>query len=382
MAAKIVHLTSCHSARDVRIFHKECRALAAEGYDVTLIAPHTGNEVVEGVKIRAVPRHKSRLERMTRTVWRVYREAAQQHGAIYHFHDPDLIPAALMLRACRRTVIYDVHENVPEQIRYMRWLPSRLRGLAALAYERVENFAARRFDALVAANPEIVKRIAHLNARAITVSNYPVLADFPSFCSVGPQRFRSGIVADFGGISERTCVEPIMRALALLPAELKPRLVLGGRSVSAELERRVLALPGWTRVNHVGRLDRTRMMQYLLGAAAVLVLYAPEPNNFGVGSNRLFEAMAAGAPVVTANFANWRQLIETLGCGIAVDPLDPEAIAAAITHLLSHPAQAAEMGRRSRQAIVQELNWSHEEPKLLRLYRELLQPMGKAAHPC
>ena len=37
---KIRHLTSVHTIRDPRIFHKQCKSLAALGYDVGLIACH------------------------------------------------------------------------------------------------------------------------------------------------------------------------------------------------------------------------------------------------------------------------------------------------------------------------------------------------------
>ena len=63
----VVQLTSVHSAYDVRIF-KECRSLADAGYQVTLIAPHSCDELTEGVQIRGVSMVEGRFQRMTRTV--------------------------------------------------------------------------------------------------------------------------------------------------------------------------------------------------------------------------------------------------------------------------------------------------------------------------
>src|SRR3982750_1681056 len=62
---RVVHLTSAHSAADVRIFHKECRSLARAGYEVIVIGNHPRNETVDGVRLQGLPGIKGRLQRMT-----------------------------------------------------------------------------------------------------------------------------------------------------------------------------------------------------------------------------------------------------------------------------------------------------------------------------
>ena len=68
----------------------------------------------------------------------------------------------------------------------------------------------------------------------------------------------------------------------------------------------------------------------------------------------------------------WRWMTDELGCGLAVDPLDPGSIAAAIEHLLRNPDEAEEMGRRGRAAVERRFNWKAEVDRLLALYRELM----------
>jgi len=88
----------------------------------------------------------------------------------------------------------------------------------------------------------------------------------------------------------------------------------------------------------------------------------------------LFEYMAAGIPVIASDFPLWRQIIGEAGCGLLVDPQDPQAIALAMEYLLSHDSEAEAMGRCGRQAACELYNWKSEERILLNFYSELLEP--------
>ena len=99
---KVCHLTSVHPPFDIRIFHKECKTLSQAGYQVVLIAPHDEEEELDGVRIWAIPKTKSRLERMTKIQWKLYKEALKQDVDIFHFHDLELLPAGLLLKLLRQ----------------------------------------------------------------------------------------------------------------------------------------------------------------------------------------------------------------------------------------------------------------------------------------
>ena len=69
---RILYFTTVHSAFDVRIFHKEAKSLVCAGYKVTLIAQHNKNEIVDGVKIIALPKPRNRFMRIFGLGWRVF----------------------------------------------------------------------------------------------------------------------------------------------------------------------------------------------------------------------------------------------------------------------------------------------------------------------
>ncbi|MCU1285421.1 MAG: glycosyl transferase group 1 [Acidobacteriales bacterium] len=371
--SRIVHLTSVHVAWDNRIFDRECKSLASQGHEVTLIVPHEQDEIRENVQIRAVAKAPSRGQRLLKVVPAIYKAAIQENADLYQFHDPELIPVGLMLRRKGKNVIYDVHEDYPSTIRHSAWLPRGLKKLTSKCFARFERGASKQFSGLIGANYEITSRISELNPLTVNIGNYPNIADFPRAPSFDPARFAAGKLVHFGGVSSRTCTRVVIEAIGLLPHNMGATLRLGGGVSSQALLKQVSGLPGWHRVSFQNlRLDE--MLSALLSASIGLVLFSPEPNHYGVGSNRFYEALAAGLPVITSDFPNWKKLVNSIGCGIAVDSTSPQAVADAISFLLTHPDEAAEMGRRGYEMALNEFNWEKESRKLHQFYSNILGP--------
>ena len=66
---RIAHLTPHRDPFEPRTFF-ECASLAEAGFEVVLVAPHDRDLVRDGVQLLAVPRYRSRLERVTSAAWR------------------------------------------------------------------------------------------------------------------------------------------------------------------------------------------------------------------------------------------------------------------------------------------------------------------------
>jgi glycosyltransferase involved in cell wall biosynthesis len=373
--ARIVHLTSVHSAFDTRIFYRECQSLANKGHEVVLIAPHDRDENVEGILISAIPRSRSRWERTSSSIWRIYRRAIRYNADLYHFHDPELIPIGLLLRAHGKNVICDIHEDLPRTIADKQYLPAWLRPSVAWLSEMFEDATCKYFSALITATEEIAERYRRAHPNTNLVMTFPSPTELAS--SVGiPWGMRNMAVAYVGGLAAERGIIEIITAMSLVPAHLEAQLLLAGTFIPEELRRSVCELPGWSRTKYEGFLKRSCIAKLLSRVRVGLVVLHPAPNFLRSMPIKLFEYMAAGIPVIASDFPIWREIVCGAGCGLLVNPCDPQEIASAITFLLSNPDRAEQMGKCGRKAVERRYNWESQEAELFRVYGELLGKIG------
>lgn len=362
----VVHLTTVHDRDDVRIFHKQCRTLAAHGYRVVLIvADGRGPQTRDGVTIVDIgARPQRRLARIALLPWKALRAVRRVGPVLVQLHDPELLPIGLLLSHGGVKVVYDAHEDVPQQILAKHWLPVALRPAVSRIFARVENFIARRLQGVVVANPPNLARFVALGCDAICVNNFPLLEEFPT---PGTQARQRRAIAHVGGLTRARGVVQLVQALALMPGV---QLLLCGRFADDGAEAVCRSLPGWQQVSFLGHVDRAGVQAVLARAEVGLVTLLPEPNYLVALPVKMFEYMAAGLPVVASNIPLWMQIVETHRCGVGVDPTDSAAIARAVLGLLDDPDRAA-MGLRGREAVLKHYHWQHESTLLLALYARL-----------
>ena len=364
-----VHLTSTHRPFDTRVFQKECKTLAREGIRVTLVVPHTGDEVQDHVQIRAIPKPATGKERLKKTTMDVYRAALKENKhAIFHFHDSELLPHMLILKLRGRRVIYDAHEDTPRQIKYQHWIPDSLKGSVTLFMRILESLGGRMFDRVIVAEPIIAENFKKENTTLL--HNYPILAEFEP-CHAIPYESRPLHIGFAGGISEVRGVREVVKAMGMLDGIPDARLIMAGAFYPDSLKTEVEQYKGWERVTFKGWVSRSEV-QHILGNSRVGVITRhPIERHLTAMPTKLFEYMAAGLPVVASDLPTIRPIVETHRCGLLVDPLDTEEIARALSYLLEHPAEAKEMGQRGYEAVRDHYSWDVEQSKLLDVYREL-----------
>jgi glycosyltransferase involved in cell wall biosynthesis len=370
---RVLHITSAHGPKDVRIFFKECRSLARAGYGVIELATDSGNSYTDGVQIIGLGPKPGRLHRMTAKGVAIGREAVRLKADIYHVHDPELLPLALLLRLLNKRVIYDIHEDLPRTILYKHYIPVALRPFLMAVVESLENAAARRMTGLIAATPAIAERFRAINSHTEVVNNFPEMNEV-SPVEPHPWSERRLSVTYIGGISAERGLSELLAAMPRVEAR-GAKLELAGWFSNPVLRQQVSGTSEWQNVIWHGLLDRGCIAGLLGSVRAGLTVLHPEQNFLTSQPVKMFEYMAAGIPVIASDFPLWRSMMESIGCGLLVDPRDPGAIANAISYLLTHDEEAEAMGKRGRAAVEAHFNWTIEESKLLGFYNSI------AAHP-
>ncbi len=373
---KVCLLSSVHRAQDNRIFYREARSLRRAGYDVTVIAQHERDEVVDGVQVLALRRRPRWLRPL---LWlSLLRRARAQRADIYHFHDPELLVVAPWLRLFTgKPVIYDVHESYADFIRIKTYLPAWLREPAARLFAASEPWLARLCSGLVFADDQIAAAFARVRRPQATLLNFPESGFVRQALESTQGRSYAPVVLHLGG-HEASRGALLMIAAFAQVAQARPdaRLLLVGpffppgleQQVRAEISRRGLEQA----VTITGQVPFAQVGRYLQEASIGWMPAQPVAKYEKNIPTKIFEYMAYGCAVVSSDLPPVRPFIRHGENGYLVRADDPAAHAQAILDLLAHPERAQAMGHAGQGLVATRYNWDEMEKRLLALYAQVL----------
>jgi len=362
---KICILTSVHPPFDTRIFHKEAKSLVKAGYKVTLIVQHSKNEVVGGVKIIALPKPRNRFMRIFGLTWWVFCLALRQQSDIYHFHDPELMLAGIVLRFLEKKVIYDVHEDIPKQIMNKNWLDNnQIKKFAAFIMNIIEKIGTLLFNKIVAATPAIARKFP--KKKTVILRNFPILQLIDNAEPANCKKDKP-IVVYAGGLNKIRGIKEIIQAMEYI--EDRAELWLLGKWESKKFEKECEDLEGWKYTKYLGHKSLEEVYSCLkISKVGISILY-PVKNYLTSLPVKTFEYMACSLPVVMSNFPYWKKIFEE--CAIFVNPCNSKDIAEKILYLLDNPDEAKELSEKGRKLIEEKYSWEAESKKLLKMYNNL-----------
>jgi len=302
---------------------------------------------------------------------------------------PDLVMArdlhvALIAWAAARAagvpMVLDLAENWPfllgEWKRFEKPSPQNLLFRSAWASWLIELAAVHAADHVVVVVEEMLER---LRAKGVPESRMTVVTNVPArgqaqvdggaAAAIG-QRLGEGLKIIYAGeISGFRGLEVALMAMPLvIRAEPRARLIIVGKG-KAVAEERVARLidqlgiggsvvrPGW--------VPRTELANWMAACDVGLAPFRASKVFDTTISNKIFDYMSVGLPVVATAVRPVARILHETGAGLAARPGSPRALAEAMLRLCDADLRR-DLGERGRRAIRRRYNWELEGARFVR----------------
>ncbi|HSK51336.1 MAG TPA: glycosyltransferase, partial [Clostridia bacterium] len=179
------------------------------------------------------------------------------------------------------------------------------------------------------------------------------------------------IVVYQGGFSHDRGIEQLIEAIADVPGATL--VLLGYGRMQQQLEELAADPATGGKLAVLPAVPPTELLDWIASADVAAMPIQPTTLNHRLTTpNKLFEAMAAGVPVVASDLPGMAAIVRDAGCGVLVDPTDPGTIAGAIRQILELPPDAYEAWRaRCAAAAMESYNWERQMELVLEEYGRL-----------
>lgn len=339
--------------------YEMARRLVRRGWEVDLItsdpaaqpaAPPWRMSEVEGIRVHWTPvtysnrmGHGERISAFLRFAWRAARRAAAIRADVVFASSTPLtvaLPAAWAAFRRRVPMVFEVRDLWPETAIALGALRNPVARGAALALER---FAYARSAHVVACSDGMKAGVVRTGYPAERVSVIPNSCDTELFdvpCQVGdllraevpwlgrrPLVLYAGTLGAVNGVGYLVDIAAAARSIA---PDIRFAVLGDGRET--EQVRHAAARAGvlGTTFHLLPRVAKREMPRWHSAATLCISLVIDHPAMLANSANKVFDALAAGRPVML-NYRGWQaELLEREGAGFAVPPSDSAAAAAAL----------------------------------------------------
>ncbi|WP_404347900.1 glycosyltransferase [Sutcliffiella horikoshii] len=287
---------------------------------------------------------------------------------IYHANDLNTLPQAYIcskLRLKKKKLVYDSHEVQTSRTGYESAFHGKLEKF--LVYKAdvmiVENHTRAKYNEnLYGFYPEVLHNYPFM-------SNHSELGDFDLHKKLGISKYEK-ILLYQGGIQTGRGLENLIKAF---PSFKEGTLVLiGDGKIKPKLIKMVEENNIQEKVKFIPKVPLKELPKYTKNAyIGFQVLNNVCFNHYSASSNKLFEYIMSGIPLVACDFPEIKKVVETENVGLCIDSHNPMEIAKAVNKLLVNQDMRNKMSGNCNNAKLK-YNWENEKHSLINIYAQLL----------
>lgn len=350
---------------DARVV-SEAKSLIKDGYNVTVVAwDRKGfskrREEYEGIKIERV-RLKMTFSNLPNLMFHLilfnivtFFRLLSKNFDIVHCHDFDTLIAGLFAGKFKgKKVVYDAHEYYPSMV---------LEQIPYISLSWIDRALVRIADCVII--PSEDRRKFYTDSKnIILVPNTPKLVD------VRRKIVGGNFMVFYGGmLSEENGILIAIKAMAGLK---DTKLILAGdgplRCIIKNISKNN------NNIEYLGFISQKEVLENLAQSDATFVFY--EPTNLNrryAASNKLFEAMMVGTPVIINKETVSSKLVESHDCGIIVPYGDVQKLRSEIIRLKRDPLLKKRLGQNGKNIFREKYAWDLLEIDFVNKYKLLLK---------
>ena len=350
----VFNISSVHKSNDVRVFHKFALSLSDKFSSFLITCDGSLTRIDSGVKVIDLGNARC-LIRLFVKLPLIVLHAVKNKANICILHDPELLLIALPLKLFNIKVIYDVHEDYPNQILNKHYLPNKIKKPVSFFFDKFEKLIAQRLNGISCATKTIESKFKEHHTSPVTIYNYPIITESKSVIK------RDNIVSYIGNISK---CRGISQMIKLSKHSNYYTLQIAGVCHNKTLLKDIELLKN--RGIYVGFLNRAGVSNLLYKSKVGLLLLDSTENYLESLPIKMFEYMSHGIPIIASDFPIWRNIIDGHKCGFLVDPYDINSINKLIISLMNNDNLFKTMSDNCFKAAKVHFNWLTEKNKLFK----------------
>jgi glycosyltransferase involved in cell wall biosynthesis len=372
----IAIVTSIHPDFDARIW-RHAKLLASSGHTVHLVAPWDveagpGRDGVIFHPFRKASSRASRLmnvpHKLLPTLWRILRRVD-----VVHFHDIDLLPWMTGL-ALFKPVVYDVHENYPDEMLLREWIPSPLRRPLAWSVRWGQWVCARLVRNIVLVAPSQEPDFGSWGVRKTYIYNYASRALIDTAKSDLAQREPK--VVFIGAHHENNGSWLLLDIAERLQASgSKIRIMTTSRFFDEKIRLQFTQEIAKRNLGNIDLLPTVKpplIMDILNQATIAISPNLRVPQQIKGIHTKIFEYMAAGLPIVLSDLPHQVEVVEKNQAGLMAQPEDVDSFVEAVLRLAGDQALTVNLGRAGQNAYINHYSYESQLTSILKFYAAIL----------